>query len=105
MFKATRMKSIKKYLGIVWILLGPAAILLMIWQAYDKVTIAYKAAGALLDETAKENAMSIAGNTLLQWSIIISIFLPIAIGMILFGKYALQGEYDHLPASSNELDE
>jgi fatty acid desaturase len=97
------MNNIKRYLGILWMLLGPAAIILMIWQAYEKVGLAYKAAGMQIDEAAKANAVGLAGNTLLQWSIIIVIFLPVAIGMVLFGKYAWQGEYDHLPGSNDEL--
>jgi hypothetical protein len=31
------------------------------------------------------------------------VFIPIAIGMVLFGYYALKGEYDHLPESSDEI--
>ena len=97
------MNKLKQYLGVLWMLLGPAAILLMIWQAYDKVTLAYAVADLPASNAAKANAVGIASNTLLQWSIIIAIFLPIAIGMVLFGKYAWQGEYDHLPESSDEL--
>lgn len=99
------MNQLKKYLGIVWILLGPVSIILMIWQAYNKVGLAYKLANSQLNQVAKADAIGIAGNTLLQWCIIIAIFLPVAVGMILFGKYAWQGEYDHLPESSDELSE
>lgn len=99
------MNKLKKYLGILWMLLGPGAIVLMIWQAYDKVTLAYASADLQANEAAKANAMGIAGNTLLQWCIIIAIFFPIAIGMVLFGKYAWQGEYDMLPQNSDELAE
>jgi len=42
-------------------------------------------------------------NKPLPWVIIITIFTPIAIGMMIFGWYALKGEYDHLPSSSEEL--
>ena len=38
------------------------------------------------------------------WIIIIAIFTPIAIGLMIFGWYALKGEYDHLPESSAELE-
>lgn len=83
------MNDIKKYLGIVWIALGPLSMLFMAWQAWDKISIAK----AGIDTT----------NTALQWGIILLIFIPIAIGLVIFGKYALGGEYDKLPESSEEL--
>lgn len=33
-------------------------------------------------------------NKPLPWAIIIVVFTPIAVGMALFGYYAIQGEYD-----------
>ena len=39
------------------------------------------------------------------WIIIISIFTPIAIGLMIFGWYALKGEYDLLPESSAEVED
>ena len=42
-------------------------------------------------------------NKPLPWIIIISIFTPIAVGLMIFGYYALKGEYDKLPESSKEL--
>lgn len=79
----------KRILGILWIILGPASVLFMAWQAYEKVS----AAEAGVAQT----------NTALQWGIILLIFIPIAIGLVIFGKYAIQGEYDKLPESSEEL--
>lgn len=79
----------KKILGLLWIILGPASVVFMAWQAYEKVN----AAEAGVAQT----------NTALQWGIILLIFIPIAIGLVIFGKYALQGEYDKLPESSEEL--
>lgn len=72
------MNSLKKYLGIVWMMLGPAAIFFLIWQASKKLS--------------KPTATS---DEWIQWSIIIFIFTPIAIGMIIFGWYAWNKEYDH----------
>ena len=97
------MNSLKKYLGVVWILLGPAIIALMIQQAIEKVSAANSKAAAITDITLKAAATGEAHNTLLQWSIIIIIFVPIAIGMVIFGKYCLGGEYNRLPQSSAEL--
>ncbi|RZK59953.1 MAG: hypothetical protein EOO91_03400 [Pedobacter sp.] len=83
------MKSIKKILGLVWIILGPAAMVFMAWQAWDKIS--------------KAEAGVAQTNTALQWGIILLIFIPIAIGLVIFGKYALAGEYDKLPESSEEI--
>lgn len=42
-------------------------------------------------------------NKPIPWIIIITIFTPIAIGLMIFGYYALKGEYTKLPENSNEL--
>lgn len=84
------MKALKKILGLFWIILGPLAVGLMAWQAWDKIS--------------KAEAGIAQTNTALQWGIILLIFIPIAIGLVIFGKYALSGEYDHLPENSEELD-
>jgi len=42
-------------------------------------------------------------DTKIQWLVFIIVFIPIAIGLILFGVFALKGEYDHLPESSAEI--
>ena len=97
------MNSVKKLLGIVWMLLGPAAILFMIWQAVDKISLANSQATLAMNDAARELAKSAATNTMLQWSIIIAVFLPVAFAMVIFGKYALAGEYSHLPQSSNDM--
>ncbi|RZK56631.1 MAG: hypothetical protein EOO87_04990 [Pedobacter sp.] len=73
------MEALKKYLGIIWILLGPVAMVFMAWQAWDKIALAKPGI-----ETT---------NTALQWGIILLIFMPIAIGLVIFGRYALAGEY------------
>ena len=43
-------------------------------------------------------------NVILQWGIILTIFTPICIGFFIFGYYAFKGEYDQLPASSQDLE-
>lgn len=99
------MNQLKRILGIVWIIMGPAAILFLIWQAYEKVGLANAKVTEALTEAAKEAAKGVALNTFLQWAIIIAVFVPIAFGFVIFGKYALQGEYDHLPESSKEIED
>ena len=71
------MNDLKKYLGLVWMLLGPAAIVFLVWQASQKLS----GVKATIDDW-------------IQWSIIIIIFSPIAIGMIIFGLYAWKREFD-----------
>ena len=83
------MKALKKYLGVIWIILGPAAMLFLSWQAWNKINLAK----AGIETT----------NTALQWGIILLIFIPIAIGLVIFGKYALAEEYDQLPENSEEI--
>lgn len=79
------MNQIKRWLGIVWMLLGP-------------VTIFY-----LLKTAAAEIDRKPHIDTKIQWAVFVVIFIPIAIGMIIFGYYAFKGEYDHLPKSSKEI--
>ncbi len=81
------MNSIKKIMGIVWIIMAPVIIYILIWGAFHNI-----------------NSTGIKDiNKPIPWIIIITIFTPIAFGMMIFGYYALKGEYDHLPESSEEL--
>jgi predicted Na+-dependent transporter len=79
------MNSIKRFLGIIWILLGPVAIYYLVKTAASEI--------------AKKPVI----DTKIQWGVFIVVFLPIAIGMVIFGYYAVKGEYDRLPESSQEL--
>lgn len=83
------MNGLKKFLGIVWILMAPVIILFLCTQALDKIA----AAAEGIDRT----------NTSLQWGIIVLIFIPICAGLMIFGFYSFKGEYDHLPSNSEEL--
>jgi hypothetical protein len=82
------MDIIKKAFGIICILLAPAAVVLMFMQAIDKT---YAVEGIARTNTA------------LQWGIILFIFIPISAGLVIFGYYALKGEYKDLPSSSKDL--
>jgi hypothetical protein len=42
-------------------------------------------------------------DTKIQWGVFVIVFIPIAIGIMIFGYYAIRGEYDHLPESSSEI--
>jgi hypothetical protein len=69
------MNLIKKYLGIVWILLGPVALYYLIKTAMQQI-----AQHPVID-------------TKIQWGVFIVVFFPIAIGLIIFGWYAWKEEY------------
>lgn len=81
------MNKFKKYLGILWLILGPLVFYFLISGAV-----------ANIDATGKKDI-----NNPVIWIIIIIIFTPIAIGLIIFGWYAWKGNYDHLPSKSGEL--
>lgn len=76
------MNSVKRYAGILWIILGPFAIFYLVKTA--------------LEEIAKKPVI----DTKIQWIVFVVIFIPIAIGFMIFGWYAFKGEYDQLPESS-----
>lgn len=71
------MNSIKRTLGVVWMLLGPAVLIYLLYEALKK-----------------NSSAGSTSNDILQWGIIIGIFVPIAIGFIIFGYYSLKGDYD-----------
>ena len=79
------MNQLKRFAGILWMVMGPAAIYYLIKTAISEIN--------------KKPVI----DTKIQWGVFIVIFIPIAIGLIIFGWYATKGEYDHLPESSKEL--
>jgi predicted cobalt transporter CbtA len=81
------MNSVKKILGIVWMLAGPAIVCLLLNGAVTNI-----------DSEGKKDI-----NNPVIWIIIIAIFTPIAVGLMIFGWYAFKGEYDRLPESSSQL--
>jgi purine-cytosine permease-like protein len=79
------MNSIKRFAGVIWILLGPATVYYLIKTASEEI--------------AKKPVL----DTKIQWIVFVIIFIPVAIGLMIFGWYAFKGEYDNLPESSKEL--
>lgn len=79
------MNRIKRFAGIIWMALGPIACYFLISTA--------------LSEIAKKPVL----DTKIQWGVFVLVFLPIAIGLVIFGYYALKGEYDHLPQNSTDI--
>lgn len=72
------MKQLKRYLGLLWLIIGPLVIFILIKSAVENIDINGKA----------------DINKPLPWIIIILIFTPVAIGMMIFGWYAWKGEYE-----------
>ncbi|GAB3427778.1 DUF6814 family protein [Niabella aquatica] len=83
------MNLIKRMLGILWFLLGPAIIFFLIAGAVKNI-----------DVSGSKDI-----NNPVIWIIIIAIFVPIAVGLMIFGWYALKNEYKKLPHTSKELIE
>ena len=65
--------------------MGPAAIFYLIKTASEEI--------------AKKPVI----DTKIQWIVFVVVFIPIALGLMIFGWYAFKGEYDRLPESSKDL--
>ena len=72
------MNQLKRILGIVWLVLGPVLIFILVKSAVHNISANGKG------DISKP----------LPWIIIITIFMPIAIGFMIFGWYSFKGEYD-----------
>lgn len=79
------MNTIKKYLGLLWIVIAVSTYSILLKTSIEQI-----------------NAKPVA-DTIIQWSIFAIIFLPIAIGMVIFGWLAWKGAYEQLPVSSEEV--
>lgn len=83
------MRTVKKYAGWIWMLLGPLVILGLVSASFR-----------FIDPAGGKDI-----NNPVVWIIIIGIFTPIAIGLMIFGWYAWKGDYTRIPHSSAELEE
>lgn len=81
------MNLLKRMLGFVWMIFAPVLIYFLVMGAVHNI-----------NSTGTKDI-----NKPVPWVIIILIFTPIAIGLMIFGYYALRGEYDKLPERSEEL--
>lgn len=70
------MNLLKKWLGIIWILLGPLSLYYLIKTALHQISL-----HPVID-------------TKIQWGVFIVVFIPIAIGLVIFGWYAWKEEYN-----------
>ncbi|NCI48661.1 hypothetical protein GWC95_01910 [Sediminibacterium roseum] len=71
------MNKVKRIAGIIWLLLGPVAVFYLVKTAAAEI-----AAKPVMD-------------TKIQWGVFVVVFIPIAIGISVFGWYAVKGEYDN----------
>lgn len=81
------MNQLKRYSGILWMAAGPVAFIY------------------LLRTALAEMAQKPQTDTRIQWIVFLVVAFPIALGLFLFGWYALKGEYDHIPETSAELED
>ena len=72
------MHTLKKIMGIVLMLLAPIVIYYLLNGAFHNI-----------GNGAKDI------NKPVPWIIIITIFTPIAVGLMIFGYYSFKGEYDN----------
>lgn len=77
------MNKLKQYLGILWMLIGPVIFVMLVISAVNNI-----------NGTTKGDI-----SNPVPWIIILAIFLPIAIGLSIFGWYALTGNYDKIEGS------
>ncbi|MES1220917.1 MAG: DUF6814 family protein [Bacteroidota bacterium] len=70
------MNLIRRLAGILWIISGPLAIYYLVNTANSEI------------------AKKPVTDTKIQWAVFVIIFIPVAVGLIIFGYYALKGEYD-----------
>lgn len=86
-FAHQHMVALKKYLGVLWMVLAPLIVAVMVWQAVDKIQ----------DATAVART-----NAALQWIIILLVFIPICIGLFIFGMYSFKGYYSATNSTAEE---
>jgi purine-cytosine permease-like protein len=69
----------------MWMVLGPAAVFYLV-----KMVV-----GLLSALKARSVPAAEYYNTMLQWGIMIIIFIPICTGLVIFGWYAFKGEFSN----------
>lgn len=83
------MEIIKKMFGIVCIIVAPILIFMMFRQFFTEIPALETAI------LAGKKPASDMQSTYIFWIITITIFVPIAFGLSLFGYYAFKGEYEN----------
>ncbi len=78
------MNSVKRFLGIVWMLVGPMVFIMLVISAVNNIY--GDTNGQVLGDISNP----------VPWIIILAIFLPIAIGLSIFGWYVYKGDYENI---------
>jgi hypothetical protein len=78
------MNSVKRFLGIVWMLVGPVVFIMLVISAVNNIY--GDTNGQVLGDISNP----------VPWIIILAIFLPIAIGLSIFGWYVYKGDYENI---------
>ena len=73
------MNALKKFSGVVWIVLSLAAIWFLFTRAAAELSVA-----------------NVKPDKKIFWYSILPVYVPLMLGLALFGWYALKGEYDRL---------
>lgn len=81
------MNLFKRLFGVICLVLAPVIIFELVINARNNIN------------PKKTDLISSPAN----WIVIIAIFIPITLGLFIFGWYAFRGEYDYLPKKSKEL--
>lgn len=81
------MNTLKRIVGILCMIAGPLVMAALVIGAIQNIDLSGES------DIQKP----------IPWIIIIAVFLPIAIGLMIFGWYAWKGEYQRLPERSGEL--
>ncbi|HEY0899146.1 MAG TPA: hypothetical protein VGD90_07415 [Sphingobacteriaceae bacterium] len=74
------MNFLKRALGVVWICLGAALVVYFPYKTYSVLM-----------------APASTSEDYVFWIVVTGIFIPVILGLLLFGYYALKGEYDEPP--------
>jgi purine-cytosine permease-like protein len=82
------MNLIKRCLGVFWIILGSALVLYFPYQTYSVIT-----------------SQTSTSEDYVFWMVVTGIFIPVIFGLLLFGYYAVRGEYDLTVASHRDITE
>ncbi|HTN07119.1 DUF6814 family protein [Agriterribacter sp.] len=69
------MNQLRKWMGLIWMLLAPLSMFYLIKTALHQI------------------ALHPVTDTKIQWGVFVIVFIPIAIGLCIFGWYAWKEEY------------
>jgi t-SNARE complex subunit (syntaxin) len=88
------MNNIKRIAGYVWMLLSPVTIVFLLMAFLKIADKANAKVASATTEIVKQSETAARNNLFLQWGIVFIIFIPIMVGLCLFGYYATKGEYN-----------